>query len=80
MKYEYKKVDSNNITGAELTALISHGWKAMGKLEDKVDDKDKVVIAKSHIIRLRRPIGEESEDDVVLSPDKVFAKLGVKIK
>lgn len=80
MKYQFKKVDSTQVTEAELNALLAEGWEAVGILEDKVDDKGKVITKKSHIIRFRRPAADGTGDDVVLSPDKVFAKIGIKMK
>lgn len=80
MAYEFKKVDSTNITDSELTKILAEGWEAVGPMEDKLDAEGNVIVKKSHIIRFRREAGGDTGDDVVLTPDKVFAKIGIKMK
>ena len=80
MNYQYRKVNTDKITGAQIDALLADGWEAVGYLEDKKDAEGNVLVSKSHILRFRKPHVQPSGDNTVLTPDKIIKKLNLKMK
>ena len=68
MAYEYLKVKRETITEEKAQALETGGWEEVGEMG-------------GGLVRYRRTVGSgPSPDDVVLDPENVVKRFGVKFK